>query len=731
MPETITRDKNPRLAGYLDTTMRTTQACEWLIELMERFHRAAPEGMRDRDYTYACIENLRTALDYYKTNRASGADRRGSYENLFSTFNSQLHCFARHVINPDRAMSKQWMVGSTPETLEEAVNAITSEDAFYRMCDCGANRRTGIKQLDGHRVCESCASRALFSCPKCKKTRHHQAEDVRLMYDNKRGAAARYCEACLPESTRCTRCDNAFIGQPANGQNIDHRQLKEKGHVLCAGCGQHMRLADCGCITDRTVVVNERPNVEDDNRTREQILDLPQRRMCGRCAQAQDSALVDYWEHTEPRYGGRSFKDIGSKRTYGVELEVSATKKQPQMSDELKGRWTAKGDASLPRTGVEFASTVLRGDEGLRTIADLCQYAAENKWSVDACSGFHLHIGVNDLDSTKQAAVAMGYLMTHELWCQLVAPSRGQSKYCAGLRLQPEVANTLTAPIVMQTIIDPNTAHDYRQPRRVWCNWHSLRAHGTVEIRLHQGTLVYEKIANWIKAHTRFVDWCVAQETHKAVFAALKPCRKDARKQLLFLSQAAWKDREMGAWFRARSEKLHGDRSKLTSHRRLRQKGFDPKAVVRGPDYDALTIQGKKVCYFDNLDRGTEWYLTNRVRGPSLGIGRSGIWGELSWIVFGSLQEAQQWAWEHSDQYLAEQVTPPPAEATFDQLVGRARVRPFTTRSVEVREEDIVSMAASYLQAAAVNAAPEDEVDEPEFEDDIEAEEEEDEEEEE
>ena len=73
-----------------------------------------------------------------------------------------------------------------------------------------------------------------------------------------------------------------------------------------------------------------------------------------------------------------------------------------------------------------------------------------------------------------------------------------------------------------ETLSNIGTIDDFRQfcynlnDRYCWVNWKAYTEHGSVEIRLHSATLEYAKIANWVKAHTRFID-CVANMTYAGI----------------------------------------------------------------------------------------------------------------------------------------------------------------------------------------------------------------------
>jgi hypothetical protein len=225
-----------------------------------------------------------------------------------------------------------------------------------------------------------------------------------------------------------------------------------------------------------------------------------------------------------------------------------------------------------------------------------------------------------------------------------VTPNRGQSKYCVAHDISPETALKMAKKGPGEILYNltraaggGGTPTDGPRSRRTWVNWHSYLARRTVEIRVHQGTLNYTKIRNWIIAHVRFVDWCVAQDAG-AVYKALKKPKEDVRDLFLYMTQAIWKDRRLGKWFRGRALELHGELATLQpTERQLRKAGVDPKAPRPSPETSSLAdsiatnYRRHEVRIF--LVRGPitggRWVCSNHADGGDRM--RSYLDGSLSW----------------------------------------------------------------------------------------------------
>lgn len=588
--------QNIRLASILTTEKRTTQAAEWFLEQLIRVHQDAPEGSLQRDWHHNYGDPVNNALAFYREHRKSrDKERKVAFERLFQEL-------IRH-LNTVRASIGGLPAVITEAEFEEAIAALIDRAEWTFHCSLCARTTTNSDRIDEAIVCDRCLAVHVVECGHCHES--HLTDHMSSLVGED-GNDVFYCPGHAPKGMKtCTCCQKLFAGAANNG-HAQKKQLSQAGIQACSHCAPQYRLLACGhwhhsSGYKRHLIVN----TEDDNRIGEQLRNQVEY-VCADCHNADAGGGDDddgdddqrYWGAGSCRLNGSLFTELGSTRTYGVELEFCRVSSIPKKDEDIKTWWSTKPDGSLPNCGVEFASTILHGDEGLKVIRDLCDTAKERNWQVDARGGLHLHIGLAQ-DTHKQVAqIAVGYAATYELWRWFVPPSRSTGcKYCRSLRTTPQYLLGLSDYSKYPRMLAE------RDDRRVWVNWHCYSRQNTVEIRLHHATRMYEKVANWVKAHLRFCDWCASFKTPGELFAELEPYMRDPRALLLIIGTEAWKDRALTRWFRERSVVLHGDKSRLRSHRSLRKAGHDP--VVASKE---KTIHGEPVHVTPG---GGNFYLTD------------------------------------------------------------------------------------------------------------------------
>jgi hypothetical protein len=200
-----------------------------------------------------------------------------------------------------------------------------------------------------------------------------------------------------------------------------------------------------------------------------------------------------YWNQKK-EVKGRKHSSIGSSRRFGIELEVCTAPRHEALQNRTS--FGAKHDGSVSGESMEFVSPILSGDRGLEAVTNFCEYARQHNWRADRSCGYHLHIDVSQMDGWRRRKVAYAYAVTQRFWKRLVPSWRRNARWCANMQTRPTdwkregSFNNLS----------------FNNTRYCWCNTSAYQRHGTIEIRLHQGTLRTREIVNWIKLHLWFVD---------------------------------------------------------------------------------------------------------------------------------------------------------------------------------------------------------------------------------
>jgi hypothetical protein len=359
--------------------------------------------------------------------------------------------------------------------------------------NCGAETDKPVRlgDSDQSQYCRDCAEN-LTVCDNCG--------DV-IATDDARGSedGDTYCESCYDERyTRCESCNREITRDDAIGHN---------GSDYCESCFDD-RYATCSACGD-TVPVDDSRN-SDDGDTYCESCYWERYTTCDRCDQEIDrenSYCSGDGTYCESCYPGEEWEDgyftpsdcfdeIRSRRRFGVELETSECGGYENLRDETS--FGCKEDGSI--TGKEFVSPVLSSDDGLAEIRHFCRLA--RRFDVDDSCGYHLHVDAENLDVTTLQRVALAYLRTEEIWQSFVPEARRENQYCQSIRWSASEVRAVESK-------DKFRYWASGQDRYQWFNVHSYPCHGSLEIRLHTGTLDSDKVCNWVKAHLRFVDWVV------------------------------------------------------------------------------------------------------------------------------------------------------------------------------------------------------------------------------
>jgi len=664
--------KNKRVAPLLNTTTITPILSDKLLAGCERLLKDAPKSCREQQMR-PLMDTLKADLVAFRKLR----DARGFGDKERQAAHSKLcRCYCNALtkliglLNHKKPSSQCLLTPVTEDLLYDTI--VATADSGNYSCSCSGcagdfRGKASLTEFKDGMYCPGCLERYTYKCS-CGFLGDRQELTAKqiLRHDRKGSKDSYFCPKCIGKVKHdfiCNSCNCMVQGLPANGQNISAEEIaKELGRKLCRGCASsYSRAAGCGHITNNPHSVRTVQNVEDDSRERETIHDENQVfcRKCYEDQRAEERPL--FWDQKRSEVSGSTHKEIGSKRSFGVELEVCQARDTRPMPEAIKAAWTSKLDQSLPQTGVEFASTILYGDAGLKVIKDLCQYGREHGWSVDARAGYHLHVGLAGEQIEAVAAVAMGYHLTYQLWASFVAASRQKCKYCRRNGYSAEKLLSAPANEVLHLLqTDPKLPESER--RRVWINWHSYKAHTTVENRFHHPTLDYDKIANWVKANIRFVDWCVSLKTHKAVYDILSG--KDTRQQFLLISRLAWKDNGLARWLRLRAQTLHGESSFLApSNRSLRKAGKDPKDYKPKSTTPKNMINGR-LAYPARAGVGSYTIIDHPTIGAHSAVLSPTGWRGGSGVIFPSRELADNYIHDAAERGVAE---------AYNRLVGRVQ----------------------------------------------------------
>ena len=161
----------------------------------------------------------------------------------------------------------------------------------------------------------------------------------------------------------------------------------------------------------------------------------------------------------------------------------------PGYTHEVSDSWKVVPDGSV-RNGCEVVSPILVADR-INTATPVCKALKAAGASVSTATGFHVHIGADALTTPDALGrLVRSWYSVHHATGALVAPSRINNRFCN---------------VLNQRAAEGQAENSYRPGRYVSLNLESMERHGTVEFRLHQGTLNPAKAIAWAQYCDAFV----------------------------------------------------------------------------------------------------------------------------------------------------------------------------------------------------------------------------------
>jgi hypothetical protein len=299
------------------------------------------------------------------------------------------------------------------------------------------------------------------------------------------------------DGTNARWTDFGPCNDPVTGRQLGREAYDDGRYVNeMVGGARTMRL--CSAATHRAAVICAGCN------GRFAANAISENGCCSRCENGIDTNYRVNRAPAAPIQGG-SYDLITSKRRFGIELEMAeAPGFRKLLNDD---GWGAHHDGSVPE-GVELVSPVMRGDQGLARIERLANLATERRWKVDKRCGYHLHLDVSQDTPLAALRIIKGYCLLSPLFTVLVSKCRMNDRYGARYAQEwnrDEVKHIKAAADVkgFQNLLYALLPNRYRL-----LNVQAYKEHGTLEVRIHHGTCMADKITNWILLHSKLFDYC-------------------------------------------------------------------------------------------------------------------------------------------------------------------------------------------------------------------------------
>lgn len=312
--------------------------------------------------------------------------------------------------------------------------------------------------------CESCFNDLFGCCDDCGE--NFNRDDLNCFNDYN------YCFDCLDNiSVVCDDCSE--------------RVLTEDTHSC--HCCDSVFCEDCYCSCD-----------EDNNNSNFNQIKIP------------------FEKQKSNKFKNNIFKDF-----CGVEIETQNNdlrNNQFNFNDLMTYQFNQIEDGSLNSCGVEFVSNAFQGDLLYDKVKLFCNELKNKDYFVNSDCGLHIHIKVSKrIENLKK--ILMFYKKYEDYFYLMVSQSRQHNnfnvKYDDKYNLSEDdilklKSNTELKKILYHTKrynnIKRYTKDKYNSLRYGWFNLHSVFFRGTLEIRLHNGTINPTKINNWFKIHLTILN---------------------------------------------------------------------------------------------------------------------------------------------------------------------------------------------------------------------------------
>ena len=177
-------------------------------------------------------------------------------------------------------------------------------------------------------------------------------------------------------------------------------------------------------------------------------------------------------------------------KTYGIELETSSISIRTAQSalDAVGLAWSCKPDGTAG-VDAEAVSPILN-DGSLNESITAARALLKAGATVNKKTGYHVHIGADHYGVDGIAALVRNWYTAAEAIGALVAPSRLNNHFC-----NHNLSQSILDPWVES--IRNGRIDNAGRGRYQSLNLDSYGRHGTVEFRLHHGTLNGKKIQAW------------------------------------------------------------------------------------------------------------------------------------------------------------------------------------------------------------------------------------------
>ena len=365
-------------------------------------------------------------------------------------------------------------VDSLLDTLKSYIDATSDEQ-----------REEAITKLDTYQEDNN-----LQLCDECNRLRedcHYTENGDRML-----------CDSCYEEQfTNCAQCGSELeISEATIAANGDYicQDCYERHYVTCAECGDVI-------LQDDSVF----------NEDREETL-------CCSCAGSEPdgdggNVAAHKPELIDCRYSKRLPYKIHTSVEIEAEMPSNSTGDEYQANDKAICNLRQKhedmnltGDGSL-NCGIELRTKPLYGLDFINDIKESCAALLSEGYTVKQTCGLHVHLDATKRTEDEIKRFIRYYMVFEPLLFAMLPPSRQDNHYCKKLNRNFTLDEFDKAKHLDYSLyktentgeLNRHKRNHYDDMRYHALNFHSYFYRGTVEFRMHNGTLSPEKIIAWVR----------------------------------------------------------------------------------------------------------------------------------------------------------------------------------------------------------------------------------------
>jgi hypothetical protein len=252
-----------------------------------------------------------------------------------------------------------------------------------------------------------------------------------------------------------------------------------------------------------------------------------------------------------------------SNRFLSIEIEVAGCKVKGKQVNNAVEKWhhAVVRDGSLPSAGFEINTAPASGDKFVASIKEMCAALEEQKAFVTDACGAHCHIDCRDMKFGDLRKLMLLHGRTEQALYAIIAPNRARSQYCTpstdwikrALMGRIEKGNNGFKKELFRKLYNNEKPKEGRKSkgaghRYASMNIQSWMFRGTVENRMHHGSVEAEHLINWGILMAAMCDFAMQHSERDLVYM------KEGALDLLLRVSPTEANRE---WIKSRVKHFH------------------------------------------------------------------------------------------------------------------------------------------------------------------------------